>query len=170
VTIGPEWTGYETTDYESWAEFKRRFREVLAILDEQGRPPRIDRLGLRFVDELAFDGVTTVEDWQTYVTPSLLGAAGAPQIDARTRHSVQVTDLAMEGAVIRLRHEYSRNEAGSSPASTYLIDNDAFSDRNQPWDIDALLGQADTYHDWAWKLFRRSLTDATIALLKVEVE
>jgi len=159
VTIGEDMAGFETTAYTDWPSFLASFENVLRLLDSHFRPAGVDRLGLRFVDEIPSDGSRTIGDWARLVGPSLLGAEDSPARDPRIVGTIQHVVIDMgEGDTINLRHGYSRIEGQPGPESVYLLDTDA-SVQNVPWDIDDLLARAGRYHAWAWNLFIRSLTE-----------
>lgn len=164
ITIGSDMASFETTAYEDWPTFRAAFGDLLALLEAHVQPAQVDRLGLRFVDELPGDGARTITDWGRLVTADLLGSESGPARDVRAVRTLQLVSLDMGGETINLRHGYTRNPGDAGPASVYLIDTDA-SAQNVAFDIPDLLARADRYHDWAWKLFIRSLTDEAKAVL-----
>lgn len=164
VTIGSDMASFETTAYEDWPTFRVAFGDLLALLEAHLQPAHVDRLGLRFVDELPGDGARMITDWTHLLTADLLGSENSPARDERAVRTLQFVSLDMGGDTINLRHGYTRNLGDAGPASVYLIDTDV-SSQNVPWDIPDLLERADRYHDWAWKLFIRSVTDHAKAVL-----
>ncbi len=165
VSVGPDSASLETTRYDSWVDFRARLKEVLGMVAAQGRVTRIERLGIRYVDEIVSEDAVAIPDWQRYIVPSLLGDADAPWIDARVKRSLQQVSMSIGDDGINLRHGYVKNPDGSEYPSTYVIDTDIFTEQHVPFDVDGLLERADRYHRWAWNLFRRSITPGAIELL-----
>jgi uncharacterized protein (TIGR04255 family) len=160
VTIGEDTASFETTAYTDWPSFVASFENVLRLVDANVQPVGVDRLGLRWVDEIPSDGARTIDDWGRLMAPSLLGDNESPARDPRIVGTQQHVVIDMgHGDTINLRHGYSRNMGQQGPQSVYLIDTDV-SAQNVPWDIDDLLARAGRYHHWAWNLFIRSLTAA----------
>lgn len=165
INITPEWISVETQAYVSWVGFRARFEEFLAAIPADLRPRRISRFGVRYVDQIQAPGVATASDWRPYIEQSLLGPEGALLFDDRIVQGLQQLSFRMNEDAINLRHGYVRNEATADFPSTYVIDSDLFTETEQPFDVPAILARADRYHDWAWNLFRRSITPAAVDLL-----
>ena len=165
VSVGPDSASLETTHYGSWADFRARLQELLEMVATQGHVTGVERLGIRYVDEIVSEDSAAIPDWQQYIAPSLLGGADAPWIDARVTRSLQQVSMSIGDDGINLRHGFVKNPDQSDYPSTYVIDTDLFTEQQVGFDVDALLERADRYHRWAWNLFRRSITPAAIDLL-----
>jgi len=165
INITPEWISLETQAYESWADFRARLEELMVAIPDALRPARVTRFGVRYVDQIQAPGIATPSDWRQYIEPSLLGAADSLIFDDRIAQGLQQLSFRMEEDVINLRHGYVRNDATADFPSTYVIDSDLFSETERPFDVPAILTRADRYHDWAWSLFRRSITPTSVELL-----
>lgn len=125
----------------------------------------MDRLGVRYVDEIVSEQAVDPIDWRQYIAPSLLGDPDAPWLDQRVKRSLQQVSMSIDDDGINLRHGYVRNSEDAAFRSTYVIDTDVFTERRLPFVPGDLLERADRYHRWAWNLFRRSITPAAIELL-----
>lgn len=165
VSVGPDVASLETTHYVSWVDFRARLRELLEIVAARGQATRIERLGIRYVDEIVSADAAAIPDWQRYIAPNLFGEADAPWIDARVKRSIQQVSMSIDDDGINLTHGYVKNPDGSEYPSTYVMDTDIFTEQHVPFDVNELLERADRYHRWAWNLFRRSITPAAIELL-----
>lgn len=165
VSVGPDMASLETTRYDSWVDFRARLRELLEIVVARGRATRVERLGIRYVDEIVSTEAAAIPDWRRYIAPSLFGDADAPWIDARVKRSIQQVSMSIDDNGINLTHGFVRNPAGAEYPSTYVMDTDIFTEQHVPFVVDELLARADLYHRWAWNLFRRSITPAAIELL-----
>lgn len=165
VSVGTDTASLETTRYESWVDFRARLYELLTMVHSQGQPVRVERLGIRYVDEIVSVETTAVPDWQAFIAPSLLGHADAPWIDGRVKRSLQQVSMSIGDDGLNLTHGYVRNPDGSEYPSTYVMDTDIFTEQPVAFDLEELLERADRYHRWAWNLFRRSITPAAVELL-----
>lgn len=65
----------ETTHYERFEVFQEVVARVFATMEELGRPVGVERLGLRYIDEIRMSGQDEPPgDWHGYVDSSLLVA------------------------------------------------------------------------------------------------
>lgn len=165
VTVGRDTASLETTAYTRWADFRAAFERLLHLVAAEARPPQVNRLGLRFVDEVPVRDARTIDDWARFIDASLLGSEASPARDGRVTRTIQHVAIDMGGDTVNLRHGYTRvGDGAGGPPSVYLIDTD-ISAVDVPWDIPAILERVDRYHGWAWSLFIRSLTEATVKLM-----
>lgn len=76
VTFTPDAVTYETTAY---SDFEHLLEAVLAACDallQTGSKPALQRVGLRYVDEIRVpEPVVNVRSWQRWISPSLTGIA-----------------------------------------------------------------------------------------------
>lgn len=165
INITTDWVSLETTKYESWIGFRTRFEELLGAFPGDLRPTRITRIGVRYVDQIQAPGVGTPADWRRYIVPSLLGAEDSLIFDERIAQGLQQLTFRIGEDAINVRHGYVRNDITADFPSTYVIDSDLFTDAEQPFEVPAILERSNRYHDWAWSLFRRSITPAAVELL-----
>lgn len=165
VTLGPDVLSLETTDYHDWVAFLARFEAVLDAVHTDVAPPLIQRLGLRFIDELQHPEARTLADWSRFLDPELLGtAASARFAQLTTTTSEQITIVQDEDAAT-ITHAYTQNGRDADPPSTYLIDLDCFSTRPFALDRNALRAKLVRYHGAAWNMFRESLLDPMVEAL-----
>ena len=158
----------QSTAYHDWPEFLGRFEDLLAVVLSEVRPQRVDRLGLRFIDELSHPGARTIADWSRLLDASLLGTAATERFaDLTTRATEQVVLEQGEDAAV-ITHAYSQNPPDSDPPSTYVIDVDGFSAR--PFEVERaeIQTRLERYHDAAWNLFRETVQEPMIEWLGVE--
>lgn len=165
VTLGPDQLSLETTSYHDWVAFLDRFEAVLDAVQADVAPSLVQRLGLRFIDELHHPEAHTIADWSRFLDSELLGtAASARFAQLTTATSEQITIVQGEDAAT-ITHAYTQNTKDADPPSTYLIDVDCFSTR--PFDLNrnALRAKLERYHGAAWNVFRESLLDPMIEAL-----
>jgi uncharacterized protein (TIGR04255 family) len=168
VTVGTDALSLQATAYHDWDDFKHRFEEVLDVVLAEARVRRVDRLGLRFIDELSHPEARTLADWARFLDPALLGSAATDRFSAiATRTTEQVVlEEGDDGAVIT--HAYFQNPPESDPPSALVVDTDGFSAR--PFDLDRaeIRVRLERYHDAAWSLFRETVREPMIEWLGVE--
>jgi uncharacterized protein (TIGR04255 family) len=165
ISIANDSISLETKAYESWIGFRDRLEELMGAIPDALRPHHTARIGLRFVDQIQASGVATLSDWQPYIDPSLLGSPESLIFDERMILELQQISLRIDESAINLRHGYVQNPPDADFPSTYVIDTDVFTETEQPFDWAAILDRVNQYHDWAWNLFRRSITPAAVRLL-----
>lgn len=165
INVANDWISLETKAYESWVDFRARFEEFMSAIPEALRPTRITRIGLRYVDQIQAPGIATPSDWRPYIVPSLLGAEDDLIFDERLVQGLQQLSFRIEDDGINVRHGYVRNAANADFPSTYVIDTDLFTETEQVLEVPVILKRMERYHDWAWSLFRRSLSPAAVELL-----
>ena len=163
VNIAPDSISLETTAYESWADFRARLEVVAGAMPL--RPAVATRIGVRYVDHIQAPGIGASLEWQPYIAPALLGARDGLVFDERLVQGLQQLSFAIGEDIVNVRHGYVKNEAAAEFPSTYLIDTDLFTEVEQPFEMPAILARIERYHDWAWSLFRRSITPAAVTLL-----
>jgi uncharacterized protein (TIGR04255 family) len=165
INVGTEWISLETTAYETWVGFRARLADFLAAVPEQVRPSRVTRVGLRFIDQLQARDVSLPTDWRPYIDSGLIGMENSLIFDPRLVQGLQQLAFRIDDSGINMRHGYIRNDGDADFPSTYVLDSDIFTTTEQPFEVSAMLGRLDRYHDWAWNLFRRSITSAGVELL-----
>src|SRR6266540_2789868 len=79
VSLGQGALTIQSKDHGSYEVLRDRFLEVLGAFVEACQPGARLRLGLRYINRLAFDDATSVENWRTLVQPELLGIAAATE-------------------------------------------------------------------------------------------
>lgn len=78
VTVAPTRVAIETTTYEHWEDFRGGVvaYALRAIGDELAAVAGLDRVGLRYINELRVPGAgEDVADWEGFVAPELLATA-----------------------------------------------------------------------------------------------
>lgn len=144
VTITGHNVIVETTDYDRFENFEAVLERVLNALDSFGPPVAIERLGLRYIDEIRAPEITEVPgDWHAFIDERLISAIdlaagalagqdmkpqtwqGLLQLGGTDHRAIQVRYGAGQGTVVNpnglLRFP---REVETGPA--FLIDIDSF--------------------------------------------
>jgi uncharacterized protein (TIGR04255 family) len=74
AVIGPNAITVETTAYEHYEQFIDVVAEVLRAADDAAPIAGMQRIGLRYIDEIRVPQVAATEDWNGYINPALLAA------------------------------------------------------------------------------------------------
>jgi len=72
VTLAGDSLAVETSQYERYELFAEEIDWVLERVHEVTPLPAVTRLGLRYIDEIDVEGVTTVADWNGWINRDLL--------------------------------------------------------------------------------------------------
>lgn len=152
VVLAPDFIALETTAYSDIDDFAGRISSLAAAVQEHYAPAEIQRVGLRFINELRFAGADPKTEMIDAIEPTLLGAAGAPQLVDVVYGSQQVLELHGEDRRMLVRHGYQPGgttvdpttmlAAGTPPAELnhpfYLLDIDVFAERNVRYSQEAV--------------------------------
>jgi uncharacterized protein (TIGR04255 family) len=148
----------ETSSYETWDAFRERLQAVVGAAAEYLDPAFEQRLGLRYIDRLAHDGVDQPTDWARYVVPELLGpvlhAGFGPAVRAAQQQIVLALD---EGGTTQcgFRHGFV-GEPGEP--SAYVLDYDVYREETRPFSVEDTLSAVDDFNGYALQLFQASIT------------
>ncbi len=97
VTLAPDFVALETTRYSCRDDFLGRFRRVLEALEQHINPRLIDRLGLRYVDQLTG---SLLADLPSLLRPEVSGILASPLAEHTAQSLVeQVFALPEEGGI-----------------------------------------------------------------------
>lgn len=176
VTVGSSRVAIETTAYGHWKDFRDGVvaTALRAIGDELGALVGLDRVGLRYINEIRVPGAgAETAGWRDYIAPELLATAGlAEGQPIRTMQHALHLDRG-DGAELLMRagllEGYVVDNTGPlqllsppQPGFFFLIDIDSFWTRfgiHEEWDTEASLGIADRLHDPVDQLFERCILE-----------
>jgi len=72
ITYSNESVVVETTDYVNWTWFRNFVEVAVSVRQEIAPVDGIERIGLRYIDEIRVPGAGEFVDWQQWVAASLL--------------------------------------------------------------------------------------------------
>lgn len=176
VTVTPSRIAIETTSYQHWEEFRDGLISTAlgALGDEIGALAGIDRVGLRYINEVRVpQPLATTEEWEEYINADLLAAARLV-----TEGSVNTVQTALH---LQIREDQELllrcgmlagrivEETGPLRLPTppgegpfFLIDIDSFWTRSGPvseWDTGSCLEISNQLHSPIDGLFERCITE-----------
>ena len=179
ATLSPNRFVLETTDYGRYGRFRNLLKTLLDILDAFGKPAGVERVGLRYIDEIRVPSVTSSEPgaWRPYIDDALLAAARVaseafPSMRPRTWNGVlhfessEATAIvvrygALEGHAVDPNGPLRlKRRTESSPF--FLFDVDSFWNAEEviaDFDADALIAKCDRLHRPISSVFERCITE-----------
>lgn len=164
ATVAPDFFSLETLSYESWEDFRDRLDQLVRAVSEVLSPRLVQRVGLRYLDELRVPGITTAADWSGRISPSFLGAASDPEVGASVTGIQQAVEMqGPNDTRVTLRHGTVRAVDGQ-PA--YLLDHDCYLKDSTRFDAAFLRASYDQLHTLALAVFQRAITSDYYSQLK----
>lgn len=176
VTVASTRVAVETTTYEHWEDFRDGVVALAlrAIGDELAAIAGLDRVGLRYINEVRVPGAAEeVADWENFIAPALLATA---RLAAGQR--IRTMQLALhldrgDGAELLMRSGLLKGHVVDdtgvlrlpSPPEDghfFLIDVDSFWSRPaayDEWRTDAVLEIADRLHEPIDDLFESCIQE-----------
>lgn len=176
VILTTEFVALETSDYVDVGDFAPRIARLVAAVGEEFRPAEVQRIGLRFINELRFGGKDYRAAMRRACSTAFLGPLGSEELIDAVDGSFQVIELAGADTRMLIRHGLQRAGTTVDPALPrpravdlqqpfYLIDLDVFSEQAVPFEPDAVEPRVRQFNDdirtfFAWAVteqFRRSV-------------
>lgn len=113
VTLGATSLQVETSLYVGYDEFAASIRQVLQGVAEVASVPGINRIGLRYTDEIRIAGISKPADWAPYIDQRLLGPVRLAEREANATRCAIEFPLG-EGRGLRM--QYGAMPEGAQPA------------------------------------------------------
>ncbi|MCZ0915278.1 TIGR04255 family protein [Gordonia sp. JH63] len=177
VTFRTDAVVVEATDYRGWAWFRRLAEDALRARHEVAPLDGIERIGLRYIDEVRVPGQVPV-DWSEWVSPELLGPreqVAALGLFLEQQQSVVQYGTDSPGHTFTLRYGVGKGSVIQSTDSLkrltepplggefFLMDTDgAWSDasgRIPEFDVSQIINICDKIHAPIKQLFESLITD-----------
>lgn len=164
VALAPDFLALETESYTSRDDFVRRFREVLQALADHIEPQVTDRLGIRYIDQVAGDHFSELPN---LVRPEVAGIWSTP-LAGHTKQSIteNLFVLPDESGNLKARWGVVPAAATVDPAAiepldepSWILDLDAFATRSQAFDVDDLITRTTAFAERIYSFFRWTVTD-----------
>jgi uncharacterized protein (TIGR04255 family) len=173
VTLSNTSLVLETSAYERFEVFRQWIDAAAHALAELGEVAAIERVGLRYTDEIRIPGVSTPAEWAPYIHGSLLGPVDlGDDLRANTTQGL-VEYVVSEQQRIVMRYgatsgwvvnpEGPLRVSPPEPEDYFLIDLDSFwtAGRGELPEVSAerVLNLSDDLHEPVRRLFEASITD-----------
>lgn len=168
----------ETTTYAGWElSFRPLIDRVISAFRKNVTPDGVNRIGLRYIDEIRVPEINTVPgDWRDYIAANLLAATDpsfVPESLTPTTWQGLVQYGTASDSTLTVRYGpqdgYAVNPQGSTrrnspppPGPFFLLDSDSFwqaSDLVPEFDAGWVLEMCDSLHKPTREFFRIAATD-----------
>ena len=174
ASVWPDRVVVETTKYPGYSSFRKLIEEVVSAVASSVAPSGIERVGLRFVDEVRPPVEPTGLEWRRWVAPELIGPAslnfqgGAPEA---WQGAVQFSVANGVGVALRYgpRDGYAVNPEGALRRATtapytscFVFDSDSFwvaTDSIPEFEPVAIMNLCDELHRPLREVFEQLVTD-----------
>lgn len=173
ATITTQAVSIETTDYSEYDKFRGMASRVLSAVGTLAKVPAVERLGLRYVDEVRVpDKITDAKQWSKWVNNKLVqpldvfdgstpGYQGVALIERGQDRYVEARWAALDAASTIGSDPLRR--AVPPPGPFFLLDFDSYWSASEPIDarefeLNSTLALLDDLHDPIGSTFQNSLT------------
>jgi uncharacterized protein (TIGR04255 family) len=158
VTLGPEMMSLDTTAYLNFKDFASRWIRIIEKVVAELEIPTQDRLGLRYVNQLACPAEPSPENLRQLVRPELVGIVGAEARTSRLLSSLQEARFLQDDGTCTLRHGLVEEDEGK----TYVLDFDYYDEERKPMDLEAQLRSLVAFNHGVYELFSSAVTEETL--------
>ncbi len=157
LSLGSKFVFIEYTSYLSYEDLRDNFVPVVSSIDGLFHDTRAARFGLRYVNEIAIEGLHPVNQWDEYISSALfaLPALFSPERLTRLVHIAE-----MKCGELDVRFQFGLpNPDYPSPLKrpSFVLDFDAYIQAAH--ELRASLGYLDQAHACIQEIFERSITD-----------
>lgn len=165
----------DTTSYKEFTPFRDIVRRCLLALDKHAAPAAIERVGLRYVNEIRVpDLVEDVRDWHGWIADGLVAAATAiPDHRAAVMQGiVQYETIDNRNLTLRFLSGRAGSVIGSEPLKRrhpavdgpfFVLDLDSFwqpgTDASPDWSVDTVMEAIELLHAPIGSAFQAMITD-----------
>lgn len=169
ISLAVDFVALETSNYDSRRDFLERLRTVVGAVHATFKPAKINRLGVRYIDQLTGGAINRIAD---LVQPSILGIMGpvndgqSPLGDSIEHVMTQAQFLAEGGNRILGRWGMLSKNTTYDPGSlapvsepSWVLDLDMSTTAPKPFESDELLATVTYFTQSLYWLFRQMVTD-----------
>lgn len=161
ATVGPESLALETTAYDDFASFIKRWVSTAEATVEALKLQHQERVGLRYVNQLAAPESGTRDDLMKLVRPELLGIIGTNETTARPTKSWQELRFQLDDGACTMQHGYAQRADTSE--WTYTLDFDSYDDARKPIDLQSQVRTLEQFNHRTYQLFKWVVNDELFA-------
>jgi uncharacterized protein (TIGR04255 family) len=165
VSLAPDFLALQVKKYSDRDEFLRRLSQTLEALEELSAPVIVDRIGVRYVNQLV-DNISP-SDLRRLVRQELLGLAALTEgiENVRLVHDLSDFLVAIDDAQLHIRWGHLPPNTVLDPAmppadrERWLLDIDMFVQGRLNYDRNAILSQVDSFAARIYAFFRWAVQD-----------
>ncbi len=149
--LAPDFVALETRQYADIDDFVSGVVALATTVDEHYAPAEIQRVGLRFINELRLTSANPKAEMREAISPALQIAAGSDELVDALAGAQQILELTGDDSRMLVRHGLHAQGGttvdlalGQTQPSLqlsqpfYLMDIDAFAERNVRYSVDGI--------------------------------
>ena len=164
ASLASDFVALETTKYESQAELMDRLRRLLSATQEHIRPPSVDRIGVRYIDQVRG---ADVKDLGRLVRPEVAGvlnaawASGAVQAVSENLFAVPSSSSRILARWGLIPPQATIDPAVMTPLeeASWILDLDMFEAESRPFETERLADVAESFAARLYTFFRWAVTE-----------
>lgn len=158
--LSPDFVALETNKYTDVDDFVGRVVALAEAVGEHFEPEELQRVGLRFINELRFAAPDAKAEMREAIMPMLLGAVGSDELLNAVAGAQQILELAGDNDRMLVRHGLhpqggstvdqlvAQNQPRPEFAQPfYLLDIDVYNDRSTPYSVEGIEATLREFND-----------------------
>jgi uncharacterized protein (TIGR04255 family) len=163
LTLATSFVALETSAYPGKEEFFARLQVVLDAVQHRIRPPRVERLGVRYVCRI--EDESDLARLDQLIRPEVLGVAS---LEERPELAITQSQFALDGATLMARWGLLPPKLVIDPTlhpldrRSWLLDVDVFSETKREFDADVLTEDALGYSRLQYRFFRWAVEPSSL--------
>jgi uncharacterized protein (TIGR04255 family) len=159
VLLMPTHVAVEATSYEGWeADFAPLLADVLDAVADLVNPVFEQRLGLRYVNQIAEPEVAEAREWHGWIDDRLLGVATHEEIGPMVAFLRQQTILQLDDEARCTINSGFAPDPERDELLTFLFDCDVVRQGTRPFEVTSVRETADQFNSYALRLFQLATT------------
>jgi uncharacterized protein (TIGR04255 family) len=164
VSLTPEFISLETTCYSSRNDFLKRFENILTALNTHIKPQVIERLGLRYIDQLKGEDLTQLS---SLIRPEISGVL-ATELDGNVLQSINESLFTIPEKNSQMLARWGRLPANVTidpsaiepiTEASWVLDTDIFRQESQMFNVELILEETRQFAERIYTFFRWAVTD-----------
>lgn len=172
AVLASEFVALETNQYTDIDDFAARVVALAEAVQTHYEPAEIQRVGLRFINELRLTTSDAKTEMREAIAPAMLGAAGSDELIDTLAGGQQLLELVGEASRMIVRHGLNPNggttvdPVGAQGAPRpelshpfYLLDIDAFAEQNVHYSVEGVEAKVRDFNDDIRSLFAWSVRE-----------
>jgi uncharacterized protein (TIGR04255 family) len=165
VSVGPSALALETTAYQGFHDFIGRWARVAHAAVEALDLRHQERLGLRYVNELAAPARASRDDLRALVTPELLGPVGAHERTKRLLKAWQELRFEQDDGACTMQHGYARR---AENGWAYVLDFDYYDETGKAIELESQMRALAQFNHRTFELFQWAVDTEQFASFEPE--
>ncbi len=147
--------------YNSFEDLKTQFFEILGMLLQRYSLIRINRIGLRYVNQIDLPSEKKPRKswhsyWGKYINDSLVKSLTFPDLDAAIARNMTSVDMNYSDYMLRFQYGiFNADFPAPNKKNSFIIDTDVYT--SGLIENDEIIAYADTFHEKAKEWFEKAI-------------